>query len=169
MKLSRLPPREREIADIVYARGEASAAEVCRALPDPLSNAAVRSMLGRLERKGVLRRRKQGNRHYYAPAATDEAACEAALLRVGRDYFGGALGEMAAMLLEMARREQAEAGSRPGTVQAPLPIHQAAPPARRMASRNRQVGAERIGAAPSGPSPRPDSIGPTRFCRLTSV
>ncbi len=169
MKLSWLPPREREIADIVYASGEASAAEVCRALSDPLSNAAVRSMLGRLERKGVLRRRKQGNRHYYAPAATDLAAREVALLRVGRDYFGGALGEMAAMLLEMARREEAGMAPTPGTVQAPLPIHQATPPARRMASRNRQAGAERISAEPSGPSPRPESIGPIRFCRLTNV
>lgn len=166
MQLSWLPRREREIADIVYAQGEASAAEVCRALPDPLSNAAVRSMLTRLEKKGVLRRRRQGNRHFYAPAATDRAAREAALRRVARDYFGGSLAEAAALSLELAR--SGEASALP-PVQAPLPIHQATPAPRRAATRNRQAGAERIGAAPSGASPRPDSIGPTRFCRLNSV
>ena len=104
MKVSWLAPREREVADIVYARGEASATDVCCALSDPITNAAVRSMLTRLHAKGVLRRRKEGNRYYYAPAATDRAAREAALRKISRDYFGGSIAETAAAAIEMARR-----------------------------------------------------------------
>jgi BlaI family transcriptional regulator, penicillinase repressor len=112
MKVSWLAPREREVADIVYARGEASAADVCRALSDPITNAAVRSMLTRLHAKGVLRRRKEGNRYFYAPAASDRAAREAALRKVSRDYFGGSLAETAAAVMDMARRvERARIGT----------------------------------------------------------
>jgi predicted transcriptional regulator len=110
VKVSWLPPREREIAEIVYAEGEASAAEVCRALPDPLTNAAVRSMLSRLRAKGVLRRRKEGNRYYYAPAVSDQAAREAALRKVSRDYFDGSLLDTAAVLIEMARSQSSDRG-----------------------------------------------------------
>ena len=105
VKVSWLPPREREIAEIVYAEGEASAADVCRALSDPLTNAAVRSMLSRLRAKGVLRRRKQGNRYYYAPAVSDQAAREAALRKVSRDYFDGSLLDTAAVLIDMAKAQ----------------------------------------------------------------
>jgi len=105
VKVSWLPPREREIAEIVYAEGEASAADVCRALPDPLTNAAVRSMLSRLRAKGVLRRRKEGNRYYYAPAVSDQAAREAALRKVSRDYFDGSLLDTAAVLIDMAKAQ----------------------------------------------------------------
>ena len=166
MQLSWLPRREREIADIVYAQGEASAAEICRALPDPLSNAAVRSMLTRLEKKGVLRRRKQGNRHFYAPAATDQAARESALRRVSRDHFGGSLAETVAQLLEMLRSDEA-AALRPA--QPPLHAHQPSPMARTRARPARQSGAGRIGAVPSGMSRDPDSIGAIRLSRLTSA
>jgi predicted transcriptional regulator len=109
MNVCWLPRREREIAGIVYARGEASAALVCEALSDPISNAAVRSMLTRLEAKGVLRRRKVGNRFLYAPAASDREAREAALRRVSRDYFGGSLAEMAAAVTDLVTGSNAPA------------------------------------------------------------
>ena len=108
MKVSWLPPREREIAEIVYAEGEASAADVCRALSDPLTNAAVRSMLTRLRAKGVLRRRKEGNRYFYAPAVSDQAAREAALRKVSRDFFDGSLLDTASVLIEMAKTQSGE-------------------------------------------------------------
>lgn len=167
MQLSWLPRREREIADIVYTQGEASAAEVCRALPDPLSNAAVRSMLTRLEKKGVLRRRKQGNRHFYAPAAADQAAREAMLRRVSREHFGGSLARMAAAVIELAKAEVCRAVQ--GAAQPPLHTHQPTPMARTKARPARQSGAGRIGSAPSGASREPDSIGASRLSRLTSA
>lgn len=104
--LSRLPPREREIARIVYAKGEASAVEIGRALPDPVSNAAVRTMLGRLQAKGVLRRHKEGNKFFYAPAATDEAARQAALAKLSRDYFDGSMAALAEAADALAEAER---------------------------------------------------------------
>ncbi len=102
-EISRLAPREREIAGIIYAKGEACAVEVGAALSDPISNAAIRSMLGRLVGKGLLRRRKSGKKFIYSPAASNEAARHAALRRVSREYFGGSLGEMADWAASLAR------------------------------------------------------------------
>lgn len=93
--LNRLPPRERQIAAIVYGRGAATASEVCASLPDPVSNAAVRSMLTRLVAKGVLIRRREGKRFHYLPAQLDESR-ESALRRVSRDHFGGSMSRTAA-------------------------------------------------------------------------
>lgn len=56
--LEKLPPRERQIVDLLYAQGSRTVAEVCDALPDPLSASAVRAMLTRLEAKGYVRDRK---------------------------------------------------------------------------------------------------------------
>lgn len=95
--LRRLPPRERQIARIVHRLGEASAAEVVAALPDPISNAAVRSMLGRLESKGVLVRYRQGRKFLYAPAVVD-APSEAALRQLSRRHFGGSMARAAAAI-----------------------------------------------------------------------
>ena len=51
--LSKLPPRERQIVDILYERGALPVADICDALPDQLSGSAVRAMLKRLEDKGL--------------------------------------------------------------------------------------------------------------------
>jgi predicted transcriptional regulator len=56
--LDALPPRERQIVDLLYARGEATVAEVCDGLPVVLSGSAVRAMLARLEGKGFVRRQQ---------------------------------------------------------------------------------------------------------------
>ena len=71
VEVERLARREREVAEAVYALGEASAGEIASCLSDPLSNSAVRSMLGRLEAKGVLRHRRKGRKFYYRPAASE--------------------------------------------------------------------------------------------------
>jgi predicted transcriptional regulator len=168
MQVSRLARREREVAEIVYARGEASAAEVVDALSDPLSNAAVRSMLRRLEAKGVLRRRKEGKRFFYAPARSDQAARAAALRLVARDYFGGSLARAAVALIELAKAELDGAAWAIALAQAPLQTHQAKPVASKRASAARQSGTARIGSVPSGMSRAPDSIGPSRLSRLNS-
>ncbi|MGZ8350565.1 MAG: BlaI/MecI/CopY family transcriptional regulator [Allosphingosinicella sp.] len=110
VKVERLAPREREVAEAVFALGEASAIEIGTALSEPLSNSAVRSMLRRLQEKGVLRRRREGKKYYYAPAAGEKAAGEAALQRVSREYFGGSLSDTARAMLdlvEQSRRRQA--------------------------------------------------------------
>lgn len=103
--IARLPHRERQIAEIVEHRGEASAAEILDALPDPISNAAVRSMLSRLEAKGVVRRRRDGKRYLYRPGSAGNAAREAALRRLSRDYFDGSLASAAAAMIALRDAE----------------------------------------------------------------
>jgi predicted transcriptional regulator len=169
MQVSRLPRREREVAEIVHARGEATAAEVCDALSDPISNAAVRSMLTRLEAKGVLRRRKEGKRFFYALDGTGEAAREAAMRRLSHDWFGGSLAQAAAALIELAKAELDLAARAIELAQAPLQTHQAKPVARTRVRPARQAGAGRIGSVPSGISREPDSIGVSRLSRLNNA
>ena len=63
----RLSGRERQIMDIIYRRGEATAVEVAADLPDPPSKTAIRTLLRILEDKGYLRHRKAGKAHAYRP------------------------------------------------------------------------------------------------------
>ncbi len=61
-----LSRRERQIMDIVFARGSATAGEVLEALPDPPSYSAVRALLRVLEEKGRLTHRRDGARYVYS-------------------------------------------------------------------------------------------------------
>lgn len=96
-----LPARERELATIVHERGAATAVEICETLDVPISNSAVRSMLGRLEGKGVLTRRKQGRRFLYVPAQPSEATALAALSEIVARHFDGSAMDAALALLGM--------------------------------------------------------------------
>jgi predicted transcriptional regulator len=49
--LSKLPPRERQIVDLLYEHGQMAVGDICDALPDRLTGSAVRAMLKRLEDK----------------------------------------------------------------------------------------------------------------------
>jgi predicted transcriptional regulator len=54
--LNRLPPRERQIVDLLYQQGAMAVSDICDSLPDRLSGSAVRAMLMRLEDKGFVTR-----------------------------------------------------------------------------------------------------------------
>lgn len=90
-----LPSREKEIAEIVIRLGEASAVDVTRNLRGPPTNSAVRSMLGRLERKGVIARRRLGKRYLYRAALTGETIRRAFLMRIAKEHYGGSLKALA--------------------------------------------------------------------------
>jgi predicted transcriptional regulator len=100
--LNNLPPREREIVDILYLKGEATVAEVCEALPDPLSASAVRAMLTRLTGKGAVRRNETDRGLVYAPALSEAKAKQSALGQVVRVFFGGSTAGAASALLGMS-------------------------------------------------------------------
>ena len=63
-----LSRRERQIMDVVYQRGRASAVEVMENMPSPPSYSAVRALLRILEDKGYLRHEKSGPRYEYLPS-----------------------------------------------------------------------------------------------------
>ena len=106
--LSKLPPRERQIVDLLYERGEMAVAEVCEALPDQPSGSAVRTMLKRLEDKGYVHRHDSDRGFLYTPVVADSVARKSALSEVVRVFFNGSAAGAATALLGMSDRLQAD-------------------------------------------------------------
>ncbi|HSL17511.1 MAG TPA: BlaI/MecI/CopY family transcriptional regulator [Methylomirabilota bacterium] len=96
-----LSRRERQIMEVIYPRGRATAAEVRESLPDPPSYSAVRAMLRILEEKGHLSHSSDGPRYVYRPTVPREEARESALRRVVNTFFGGSPENAVAALLEL--------------------------------------------------------------------
>jgi len=94
-----LPRRERQLLHAVYALGRATAAEVLAALPDPPTNAAVRSLLGILVRKGLLKIEKEGARFVYLPSRPRAEAGRSALRRVVATFFDNSFESAVAAML----------------------------------------------------------------------
>ena len=95
-----LSRRERQILDILYSKGTATAAEVQEALPDPPSYSAVRALLRILEDKGHARHESQGTRYVYLPTVPREDARNSALNRIVRTFFDGSAAQAAAALVD---------------------------------------------------------------------
>ena len=90
---SKLSRRERQIMDILFARGEATVNQIAEALPDPPTPMAVRRMMHILEEKGYLKRRGEGREVVYLPREAKEKAGRSAFQRVLETFFGGSLEE----------------------------------------------------------------------------
>lgn len=95
-----LSRRERQIMDVVYAQGEASAADVQAALPDAPSYSAVRALLAILMEKGHLKHRSEKGRYIYAPTCRRAQVGRSALRRVLDTFFEGSLEKAVAALLQ---------------------------------------------------------------------
>ena len=96
-----LSRRERQIMDILYELGRATAAEVREQLPDPPSYSAVRAMLRILEDKGHLQHEQDGPRYVYLPTVPRDEARESALRRLVRTFFDGSAESAMAALLDL--------------------------------------------------------------------
>jgi BlaI family penicillinase repressor len=97
----RLPRREREILDVLFAsERHASVDEIRGRLIDPPSYSAVRAMLAKLEAKGYVRHREEGLRYVYAPTTSRATARQDALRRIVRTFFRGSSSETATALLK---------------------------------------------------------------------
>lgn len=105
-----LSRRERQIIDILYAQGRATAAEVQSALPDPPSYSAVRAMLRILEEKGHVRHEQDGPRYVYVPTLARDNAKQTALRHVLTTFFEGSAEQAISALLgdKSARLSDAE-------------------------------------------------------------
>ena len=96
---STLTRRERQIMDILYRRGRATAAEVMGALPGTPSSSTVRTQLRVLEEKGHVRHEEQGLRFIYLPAVPRHAARRSALRHVVDTFFDGSAEKVVAAVL----------------------------------------------------------------------
>ena len=88
--------------DVVYRLGEAAAADVRDAIPDPPSYSAVRAHLRILEEKGHLTHRQDGPRYVYRPTVAPEKAQRSALQHVLRTFFDDSPERAVAALLDVA-------------------------------------------------------------------
>lgn len=104
-----LSRRERQIMDVIYRLGRATAAEVMEQLPDPPSYSAVRAMLRVLEEKGHLRHEQDGPRYAFLPTVNRERARQSALRHLVRTFFDGSAEEAVAALLDMKDGQMSDA------------------------------------------------------------
>ncbi len=102
--LSKLPPRERQIVDILYQQGPMAVADICDALPVQLSGSAVRAMLKRLEDKGYVQRKDSERGFLYSPSVSDTVAKKSALSEIVRVFFNGSPASAASALLGMSEK-----------------------------------------------------------------
>lgn len=103
--LTNLSRRERQIMDVIYREGQATATEVLDAMPDAPSYSAVRAMLRVLENKGHLRHVPDGTRYVYRPTLTRDRAGKPALANVLETFFDGSTEKAVAALLDLSRSE----------------------------------------------------------------
>jgi BlaI family penicillinase repressor len=103
--LQALSRRERQIMDVIYHRGQASAAEVRAGIPDPPSYSAVRAQLAVLERKGLVTHTRDKARYVYRPVHRRDNAGRSALRRVLRVFYDGSLGQAVAALLDSSEAD----------------------------------------------------------------
>jgi predicted transcriptional regulator len=95
-----LSRRERQILDILYQRGRATAADVQVALPEPPSYSAVRALLRILEEKGHVRHEQDGPRYVYVPTLGRENAKRSALRHILQTFFDGSAEQAISALLD---------------------------------------------------------------------
>ena len=95
-----LSRRERQIMEILFRRGRATAAEVHADLADRPSYSAVRAHLRTLEEKGHVHHQEENLRYVYLPALAPEKARRSALEHTVHTFFGGSPARLVAALLD---------------------------------------------------------------------
>ena len=98
-----LSRRERQVLDLVYRRGRATANEVLGDLDDPPSYSSVRSVLRLLEKKGFLHHEEDGPRHVYIPVIRRDRASRFALKHVLQTFFDDSPEEVVNALLDVSK------------------------------------------------------------------
>ncbi len=104
-RLLHLSRRERQIMDVLFARGQATAAEIRGELPDPPSYSTVRTQLRVLEEKGLLTHSEQGPRYVYTPTIPAESAKVSALRHLMKTFFHDSPDGVVSALLNLPDAE----------------------------------------------------------------
>ena len=102
MSTTGLSRRERQIMDILYRQGKASASEVREQMEDAPSYSAVRAMLRVLEEKGHVRHQAEGLKYVYVPTVARDRAKRTAVKHVMETFFNGSPEQIVAALLDVS-------------------------------------------------------------------
>jgi len=107
-KIETLSRREREMMDIIFRSGRATAGEVMAAMADPPTYSAVRATLRVLEQKGLLRHESEGTRYVFRPTVNRDHARRSALDHLLATFFDGSAANVVATLLERSSGDLSE-------------------------------------------------------------
>ena len=102
--ISALPRREREIFEILSGRGEATAADIRAAMADPPSYTAVRTLLGRLEAKGLVTHTVADQTYVYRSVQQPAKVRESVLQQMVKTFFEGSAVSAATALMGLTRK-----------------------------------------------------------------
>jgi predicted transcriptional regulator len=97
-----LSRRERQIMDVLYAKGRATATEIMEGIPDSPSNSTVRTLLRVLEQKGHVRHEMEGTKFIFIPTLHPDKAKESAIRHLIRTFFEGSPARAVAALLDVS-------------------------------------------------------------------
>lgn len=106
--LIQLSRRERQIMDVLYKIGKGTVSDVRAMLPDPPSYSAIRTLLGILEDKGVVRHAKKGRAYVYSPLVSRARASKSALSHVLQTFFDGSVEQVVAALVSIRGSQLSE-------------------------------------------------------------
>jgi predicted transcriptional regulator len=98
-----LPRREREIFELLCSAGKATAAEIRAAMADPPSYSAVRTLLARLETRGLVRHQAVDQAYVYESVPQAAKVRESALKQMVRTFFDGSAASAATALLGLTK------------------------------------------------------------------
>ena len=104
---SQLSKRERQIMDVIFARGEATISQVLAEMPEAPMRGALRTLLRIMEEKGHLMRRQEGREIFYRPTQARGVAARSAMGRVLEVFYNGSLeNAVSANLADPGRRKK---------------------------------------------------------------
>ena len=101
-QLHRLSKRERQIMDVIYTLGEATASAVRENLPEKVSDASVRKLIRIVEQKGYLTHRRAGHSYIYTPTIPKEVASRQAMRHLLRTFFQDSAPMAVSALLDVS-------------------------------------------------------------------
>ena len=104
----RLSRRERQIMDVLYRLGRATAAEIHAGIPDPPSYSAVRAMLRVLEEKKHIRHEEKDLRYVFIPIVPRDKARRSAVRHMLDTFFDGSPEQAVATLLDLSAPDLSE-------------------------------------------------------------
>ncbi len=107
-QLLKLSKRERQIMDIIYMLGEATAADVLENLPEDVGDASIRKLIRIVEQKGYLRHRREGHSYIYSPTVSREEASTQALKHILKTFFEGSAPKAVSALLDVSGEDLTE-------------------------------------------------------------
>lgn len=106
--MENLSRRERQILDVLYERGRATAAEIQAGLPDAPGYSAIRALLRVLEEKGHIRHEADGPRYVFSAVVPRSRARKSALKHLLETFFDNSPGDAVAALLEVKKPSSEE-------------------------------------------------------------